>query len=268
MRPLAELTASDVAPIEGVVFDLDDTLLTAGELTLEAYAALHQLRQAGFRLVACTGRPAGWGELVVRQWPIELALTENGAIGVRRSAVGVVRLDRLAPAARARRRERLRAVAEQMLRLEPAAVLADDHVARVSDLTFDVGEHQRLSPGELARLRALAESLGVRTFVSSIHLHVSYDTDDKASGTLRALADRLGVDPTRARWRYAYVGDSANDAPCFAAFRLSVGVHNVRPHLGAITVAPRFVSPSPCGAGFAEVARELVRLRTRAGAGS
>lgn len=47
--------------IRGVLFDLDDTLLSHGVLTEEAYSALWLLRRHGLRLVAVTGRPSGWG---------------------------------------------------------------------------------------------------------------------------------------------------------------------------------------------------------------
>ena len=264
MRPLRELRAADLASVRGLVFDLDDTVLTAGELTLEAYRALHQLRAAGFRLVACTGRPLGWGEVLVRQWPIDLAVTENGAVGVARDGAGLRRVDRLAPAERAARRERLHALAGQILALAPDVALADDHWQRASDVTIDVGERRRLEPAEIDRLRALAAARGVRTFLSSIHLHLTFDTDDKASGTLHALESCWGEAPTDSLRRYAFVGDSSNDASCFAAFRLTFGVDNVRRHLATLSVAPRFVCPSARGAGFAELGRRLCLLRTGA----
>ena len=44
------------------------------------YDALWDLSDAGLRLVAVTGRPSGWGEVIARQWPIDGAVTENGAV--------------------------------------------------------------------------------------------------------------------------------------------------------------------------------------------
>ena len=83
VRRLGELAADEALAIRGVLFNLDDTLLTHGVLTREAYGALWDLREAGLRLVAVTGRPGGWGEVIARQWPIEAAVTENGAVLVR-----------------------------------------------------------------------------------------------------------------------------------------------------------------------------------------
>ena len=58
MKPLAELHGAE--RLRGLLFDIDDTLTTAGRLTAEAYAALERLQQAGRIVIAVTGRPAGW----------------------------------------------------------------------------------------------------------------------------------------------------------------------------------------------------------------
>ena len=127
-------------------------------------------------------------------------------------------------------------------------------------MTLDIGEH-RSAPAEVVRAaRAEARARGVRTLESSVHLHLSHEVDDKASGALRAIA-RLGEDVTAARARWAFVGDSANDAAAFAAFATSFGVANVRRHVRALTVAPRYVAGAEMGAGFAEIAARLVALR-------
>ena len=75
--------ATEAAPRSrgaAALFDLDDTLLTHGRLTRQAYDALWDLHDAGLKLVAVTGRPSGWGEVLARQWPIEGCVTENGAM--------------------------------------------------------------------------------------------------------------------------------------------------------------------------------------------
>jgi hypothetical protein len=266
VRPLLSLTAAEAAPLRGVVFDLDDTLLDHGELTEVAYGALFRLRAAGLRLVACTGRPAGWGELLQRQWPIDAAVTENGAVAfVAEPGPGgarqVVAVDALAPAARRARRAELLALAEEIVALHPAAALADDNAARRADVTLDIGEHRRVPADEVRAIRELARGRGVRTFASSIHLHLTHEADDKATGTIRILVSRFGEDATAALGRWAFIGDSANDAAAFAAFRLTFGVANVRAHLRGITVPPRYVAPAPMGRGFAAIAAHLAELR-------
>jgi HAD superfamily hydrolase (TIGR01484 family) len=261
VTPLSALTPELARRLGGVVFDLDGTVLTDGRLSLSAYGALHELRASELRLVACTGRPALWGEVVARQWPVELCVAENGALAYRREGSAVIRHDRYDPAARKDRRARLASIVATLRARYPDLELSDDNDGRLSDVTFDVGERCRVAADRVAVVRAAAHDLGARTFVSSIHLHVTLEPDDKASGTVRVLVAALGEDPTRALSRYAFVGDSANDAACFAAFRLTLGVANVREHLASLHVPPRYTSDATQGDGFAEIAARLVELR-------
>jgi hypothetical protein len=71
-----------------------------------------------------------------------------------------------------------------------------------------------------------------------------------------------GVDPSAALARYAFVGDSENDAACFGAFKTTIGVANLR---GRPTLSPRFVTEAPRGRGVAELARVLGALRASSG---
>ena len=79
MKPLADLDRAEAAGLTGLLFDLDETFLDDGRLTETAYAALGRLSRAGLTLVAVTGRPAGFGEVLARQWPVRGVVTENGA---------------------------------------------------------------------------------------------------------------------------------------------------------------------------------------------
>lgn len=262
MRALAALVAADVAPLRGLAFDLDDTFLDRGRLGEAAYGALHRLHEAGFTLVACTGRPSSWAELAARQWPIDLAVAENGAVAWARRGERVVLVGD--GAGRARRAE-LVALGERLI-LEAgggpeAPAFADDNDGRRVDVTLDIGEHRRVPAEAVRRLRAAAAAAGARTFASSVHLHLTTSPHDKASGTLAALRAAAGWDATAARAAFAFVGDSGNDAAAFAAFRTTFGVANVVEHLAELTVPPRFVAPGPRGTGFVEIARALVALR-------
>jgi hypothetical protein len=271
-RGLVALPAEAARDLAGLVFDLDDTLLDHGLLTEGAYAALFRLRELGLRLVACTGRPAGWAEILVGQWPIDAAVAENGAVALikeappeRGRAARVVAVFPSDPASARARRADLLALGEALVARFPDAALADDNAARWTDVTLDIGEHRRVRPEDIAALRAEAAARGVATLQSSVHLHLTFETADKATGTLRLLAERFGEDPAVARRRYAFVGDSGNDAAAFAAFATTVGVANVRPYLPRLPVPPVYITPSPMGCGFAELASRLMELRVRNG---
>jgi HAD superfamily hydrolase (TIGR01484 family) len=263
VKPLASLTAEEACALRGVLFDLDDTVLTHGTLTLAAYETLWRLREAGLKLLAVTGRPSGWGAVIARQWPVEGCVTENGAVYFARESAGVRRFDPCSDEERRARRIRLAHVVERVREAVPEARLTDDVDARRSDVTWDVGERMKLPEDRIRDIVRVIEDAGARWSVSSVHLHATYDADDKASGALRFCARELGEDPGAAIGTFAFVGDSGNDAACFSAFRTTFGVSNVRASLGRLTVAPRYVATRPMGEGFAEIARHVLALRAK-----
>ena len=258
MRPLADLPPAEAGRLRGLLFDLDDTFLDHGRLDEHAYASLFRMREAGLALVAVTGRPSGWAEVLVRQWPIAAAVTENGAVSIYREGDVLRRLDRADEGERQERRRRIAGIVAELQRAFPTLHPADDVSARVSDFTFDIGEHERVPRKTVDEADSLARALGARTLRSSVHLHVTLDGDDKASGSLRLLRLLFDADATEARFRYAYIGDSENDAACFAAFATTLGVQNLS---GRPTVPPRYITPSPRSQGFLEAARALLERR-------
>jgi HAD superfamily hydrolase (TIGR01484 family) len=242
------------------LFDLDDTLLSHGRLTEAAYGALFRLQESGLRLFCVTGRPITWGKLLVGQWPIEAAVCETGPLSARLKDGRLVVYDTVSPAVRQHNRAQLHALVDELHQRFDQLLDASDATERVSDFTFDIGETRELNPGLLESACLFAESRGARTNRSSVHMHVTFDTHDKASGVLDLLYREFGYDPTLARKLFAYIGDSENDAACFAAFNTSIGVDNLR---GAHTLPPKYKTRGARGAGVAEAARHLVELRNR-----
>ncbi|HEX7476314.1 MAG TPA: HAD-IIB family hydrolase [Polyangiales bacterium] len=261
MRPIAEIDPQACRALQGVVFDVDDTLTRGGRLEAEAYAALWALQRAGLLLVAVTGRPIGFAELMARQWPVNLAVGENGAgyvrVTERELRVGFFEDD----AARGRERELLQRVAARMRVEAPWAQVTDDHWARRCDLAFDVGERVTLSAEQIEQVVRVMQAEGARTVVSSVHAHAMLGSYDKASGVVRACQRELNVDLAVERARWLFVGDSGNDAAAFAFFPLSAAVANVTPHLARLPVAPAYVSEADRGLGFAEIARTVLERR-------
>lgn len=258
MQTLDAISKDAVAKLRGFLFDLDDTLLDHGRLLPEALAALYRLHESGLELFAVTGRPAGWGAVALHQWPIDGAIAENGAIALRREGKRVLLDDPLDAEERTERRAQLMAIVARLRTLYPELQAADDAWQRISDYTFDIGEHRQV-PGELvARVRKSAHELGATTTASSVHLHVSLDRADKASGSVRVLSQLYGLDPFRVLSAYAFIGDSENDAACFAAFRLTLGVRNLR---GRPTLGPRFQTRGERAQGFIEAADLLLARR-------
>lgn len=264
MRPLSALSPDAAQRIAGLATDVDDTVLDHGELGTDALGALWAAREAGFPVLVATGRSVAFAEVLVRMWPVIGAVAENGALSVVRRGHGIVRLDPREPDERARVRRRLEDIVAEVRGAFPDATFSDDASGRVSDVTFDIGETRHVPPAQVAAMAALAESLGARTTTSSVHLHLTLDQADKASGILGFLAAERGVDPTWARGRWAFVGDSVNDAPAFAAFVHTFGVANVRGSVHALSVPPRYVTVAPRGRGFTELVSALLSSHTAA----
>ncbi len=245
MKPLASLDAHEARSLRGLLFDLDDTLLSPGLLTRVAYDALWSLHDAGLHLAAVTGRPSGWAELLARQWPVAGVIAENGAVYVVRRGATVVRVDTCDAVERRDRRARLERIVARVRGVVPEARLTDDVGARTSDVTWDIGEAEKLPDDRTTAIVREIEAAGARWSRSSVHLHATFDVDDKASGAVRFCGRELGEGASSALSRFAFVGDSGNDAACFAAFRTTCSQSpTCAPHLGRDHHrAPRYVAP-------------------------
>ena len=261
MQPIDELESAEARQLLGIVFDVDDTLTRAGRLEAEAYAALWALRRAGLLLMAVTGRPLGFAELMARQWPIDLAVGENGAGYVRVTEHGLTTGFYADDAQRATHAAQLARLRDRVREQAPFAHITDDSWARRCDVTWDIGERVQLAAAQIAELRAIIEAEGARCVVSSVHAHAMLGAYDKASGAVQAGRALLGHDLAGERARWLFVGDSGNDAPAFAHFPLSAGVANVRDHLHALPTPPRYVSRADRGVGFAEIAATVLARR-------
>jgi acetylornithine/N-succinyldiaminopimelate aminotransferase len=185
-------------------------------------------------------------------------VTENGAIHFVRRGAAIVRTETCDDVERRARRARLAKLVERVRDVVPEATLTDDVDARISDVTWDIGERMNLPEARVHRIVEEIERAGARHSQSSVHLHATFDSDDKASGAVRFCAGEFGFDPGAVLVRFAFAGDSGNDAGCFAAFRTTFGVANVRPHLARLSVPPRYVATREGGEGFAEIASAIV----------
>src|SRR6187551_3232938 len=88
MKELTSWALTERAQITGVFTDIDDTLTTDGEITPDALEALGELKAAGFKVVAITGRPVGWSEPFAASWPLDAIVAENGAVALQRDGKG------------------------------------------------------------------------------------------------------------------------------------------------------------------------------------
>ena len=256
MKPLAEL---DARAVRALLFDIDDTFTTAGKLTAAAYAALERLQAAGKRTVAVTGRPAGWCDHIARMWPVDAVVGENGAFYFLFAQGRLQRQYREPPDVRARNRERLAQIGQEIIAAVPGCAIAADQAYRETDLAIDYCED--VPPLPLAAAERIAERMrraGLHAKVSSIHVNGWFGDYDKLAMTRQLFREQFAMDLERERSAVVYVGDSPNDAPMFDFFPNSVGVANIRRFAGALPAAPGYVTSAASGAGFAEVVAHLL----------
>ena len=241
-----------------MLFDIDDTVTLHGRLVPEAFAAMARAKRAGLKMIPVTGRPAGWVDHLARMWPVDGVVGENGGLWF---FMGPERLERrfLQPEdERLRNRARLDAIRAEVLRDVPGCGIASDQPYRELDLAVDFREDvPPLGEAAIDEILAVFARHGATAKVSSIHVNGWFGAFDKLTGFGRLVAD-LGLPSDPSRW--AFVGDSANDAPMFAHFPMSVGVANIDAFLPRIPVWPRYRARGEGGFGFAEFIDRLLRI--------
>jgi len=249
--------------ITGLFTDIDDTLTTEGEITADALQALTDLKAAGLKVVAITGRPVGWSEPFAARWPVDAIVAENGAVALLPDAESapprpLSKIYQQDAATRAANFSRMRAVLARIERELYGVHRATDSPGRETDIAIDHSEFAQLSDAQIAAVVALMKSEGMHATVSSIHINGWYGGHNKLEGA-RWIVHQLwqhDLDAEMERW--VYVGDSTNDQLMFKTFANSVGVANIARFVPQLAHLPRYVARGERGAGFTEVARALL----------
>jgi predicted mannosyl-3-phosphoglycerate phosphatase (HAD superfamily) len=220
MRPLAQSVAADFAGVEFVLTDMDDTLTHRGRLSAATYAALEQLQMGGVKVIPITAAPAGWCDQMVRMWPVDAVIGENGGVSMLRGGHGVQRAYWHGEDALVAISARLDGLRSKVAACLPGVRVAADQPFRLTSLAFE-----RPSSSEAAaELCTFLRTNGAAATVNSLWVLAWIGGYDKLSAARRFLADAFALDVDAERQRIVYVGDSANDAPMFAHFPRSVGV--------------------------------------------
>ncbi len=264
--PLAQLPLPDaeIGGLEGILCDIDDTLTWEGRLVPAAFAALEAARIAGLKVVPVTGRPFGWADQIARLWPVDGVVAENGGLWCWMGAHGLRRGFVQDEQTRATNRARLDTLAAQILAAVPGTALASDQAFRALDIAIDFCEDvPPLTRSAVDQIVDCFGSFGATCKVSSIHVNGWFGSFDKLAGFRQFHQERWGSAPNIGRW--LYFGDSANDAPMFEAFPVSIGVANVADFLDRMDHWPSHITTLPGGHGFAE-AMHLILARVAADA--
>ncbi len=260
MKPIESLTRNEAAGIRYILCDIDDTLTENGFLLPEAFDALWRLKRAGYSIIPVTGRPAGWCDMIIRQWPVEAVIGENGAFALLRTQSGfeVILHSSVAPD---RVKQQLKLIEERVCNEIPGMKVAKDQPFRWFDLALDFAEDPPLFGMETAvRIKEICEEFGAVAKISSIHVNTWFGNYSKLDMARELLSERFGTDGDKQTAEVFFCGDSPNDEPMFAFFPLSCGVANIAPFADVLSSEPRFVTKHTGGRGFAEAAEIILQI--------
>ncbi|MEN9888158.1 MAG: hypothetical protein RL559_195 [Pseudomonadota bacterium] len=251
-----------VPELIGVFTDIDDTLTTEGAITPEALQALADLKAAGLRVVPITGRPVGWCEPFAASWPVDAIVAENGAVAlVHPDGQPLAKRYQQDAATRAAHFARMQQVLTRIEREVPGARRARDSAGRETDIAIDHSEFTTLPKPTIDAVVHRMNAEGMTATVSSIHINGWYGEHDKLAGARWITRELFQRDLDTELDRWVVVGDSANDQVMFQHFPHSVGVANLRRFADQLRYPPRYITHAERGAGFAELARHVLRGR-------
>ena len=257
MKNCSELTAEEAREIRFLFTDIDDTLTQNGKLDPGAYEALWILKEEGIKVIPVTGRPAGWCDCIIRQWPVDAVIGENGAFafflenGKKQSLFHPDFHDDTSG-------KKLQKIKTEILEQVNGAAVSRDQPYRLSDLAIDFREEGNLSLDDAVRIRDIAESFGARAKISSIHVNIWLGNFDKFGMTKHLCRLRWNLELPDEAGKIVFCGDSPNDEPMFEAFPLSFAVGNLRNYEHLLTKKPAFISKNEYGQGFREIVLEIV----------
>jgi len=264
--PPLPLPAQLDQPIRYLFTDVDDTLTWEGRLPAATFAALDRLQRAGIQVIPVTGACAGWCDCIVRTWPVTAVIGENGAFWMQQDeTTGLVqRHYRLSEKKRHVQAMQLGHMQQQLIDRYSFAHATADQPYRETDIAFDIGQQQQVSPEDQQTLLLLLQSSGIQARLSSIHINAWLGNYDKAS-TARAWLEQEALQrglPIEED-EVAFIGDSGNDDAMFEQFSNSFGVANIARFLDSLPQPPRFITSANGGFGFVELAERLLAAPIR-----
>ena len=258
-----DASRAELSSIRAIFFDIDDTITSHRKLTSESYEALWNLKSCGYFLIPITGRPAAWCDHIVRFWPVDAIIGENGAFVFFMANGKRSRID-YNDAGQEVISQRLNSLRKEIENKFPEAVCASDQRYREYDLAIDICEDvPAWSMDRIAELKSFVEQQGFKAKLSSIHLNIWHGEHEKAKGIeLWLNAGMPGVGGRRLQQEeMIFIGDSPNDAPLFAYFKNSVAVANIEKYIPDLPALPSWITTKESGEGFCQFAGKMTKIK-------
>ncbi|MFB0921823.1 MAG: HAD-IIB family hydrolase [Oscillospiraceae bacterium] len=259
MKAIRELDKAACSSLKFILCDIDDTITTGGKLTRAAYNALWDLYERGYGVIPVTGRPAGWCDMIIREWPVKAVVGENGAFVYYNDGAHIKTFTHPSVAG-VDAIKKLEGVKEACLEGVPGCRVARDQFARIYDLAIDFNEDPPYLGLEAAeKIRDICVSMGAEAKISSIHVNAWFGNYNKLSMTELFMKEILKEEHIKEK--VIFFGDSPNDEPMFEYFPLSCAVANILPFEKILHHLPSYVTSYAGGEGFAEAAAHILTLQ-------
>lgn len=262
MQLISTLTKETAQNIEYILTDIDDTLTKDGKLLECAYKSLWDLKNLGLKVIPVTGRPAGWCDMIIRQWPVDAVVGENGAFAYyfEGSQLKTLYHPSIAPDTV---KSKLEIVKKAVLEKIPESRVSKDQFARLFDLAIDFNEdppHLGLETAE--EIKNICKSFGAEAKISSIHVNTWFGKYDKLSMIQLILKSLWGIEGDTIKNKIFFCGDSPNDSPMFSYFKNTCGVANIESFMDILLHKPSYITTKSYGYGFSEAMNRIIKLKS------
>lgn len=258
MKAIRELDKAACSSIKFILCDIDDTITTGGKLTRASYNALWDLAEKGYGVIPITGRPAGWCDMIIREWPVKAVVGENGAFVFYNDGSHIKTFTHPSVAG-ADAIRKLEDVKKACLEGVPGCRVSRDQFARIYDLAIDFNEDPPYLGLEAAeKIRDICVSMGAEAKISSIHVNAWFGDYNKLSMT--ELFMKKIIKEENIKEKIMFFGDSPNDEPMFEYFPMSCAVTNILPFEKMLRHLPSYVASYEGGEGFAEAIGIILEL--------
>jgi HAD superfamily hydrolase (TIGR01484 family) len=260
-----------------LAFDIDDTLTVHGRIPALVLRGFEYCQKEGLRVLLVTGRPAGWADALVKMFPIDGVIAENGAVifywknGLQKKRKGEEPARAfwqnpsgfVSGSVTHDKPQGFSKIQSEILRVFPKARISSDQFARLYDLAIDFAEEVNPPMGleEANQIRAIFEKHGATAKVSSIHVNGWFGDFSKLSGLQFLVEDIWNRSLQR---NTVYVGDSPNDGPLFDSLDCTVGVANVKKFFNRVDFAwPKFITQKKTAEGAIEVIQKILGYKIK-----
>ncbi len=254
-RPAQQARHAIKTPVY-VFADIDETITEQGRIKAATIAAFERLQGAGIRTGLLTGRPAGWANCLIQYFPVDIILSENGALGFNKRG-GEIRTWRHPNSVPITSAEGRTFIDEVRTRF-PTAVFSQDNDYRLFDFAIEIAATRQADASfDFTELVGFVQKNDWQVKESSIHFNIWKGVYDKVEGLGRFLKAE-SIDPEDVRVNGVFAGDSPNDEPLFGWFEQSYGVAGVAKYLPMIEKHPKHLLEGDEGAGFRELVAKIL----------